>query len=52
MTRYPGEVATGAPDRVGFTRTLPRFLGPGDVSEVELDRGSPVIEPTAAQAAE
>jgi 2,4-diketo-3-deoxy-L-fuconate hydrolase len=52
MTLYSGEVATGTPDGVGFTCTPPRFLGPGDVAEVELDRGGTVVEPTAAQAAE
>jgi 2,4-diketo-3-deoxy-L-fuconate hydrolase len=52
MTLHPGEVSTGRPDGVGFTRTPPRFLGPGDVTEVELDRGSTVVEPTAPQAVE
>ena len=35
----PGDViATGTPEGVGFKRTPPRFLTPGDTVEVEIDR--------------
>ncbi len=34
----PGDViATGTPDGVGFKRTPPRFLKPGDIFQVEID---------------
>ncbi|MFD9719282.1 fumarylacetoacetate hydrolase family protein [Streptomyces sp. NPDC059076] len=37
-TLRPGDViATGTPAGVGFVRTPPRFLTPGDVVEVEID---------------
>jgi len=40
MTLNPGDlVATGTPEGVGFKRTPPRFLGPGDRVEVEIARG-------------
>jgi len=51
MTLYPGDVVTtGTPDGVGFKRTPPRFLGPGDVVEVEVDRVGAVANPIVAQA--
>ena len=38
MTLLPGSViATGTPDGVGFARTPPEFLKPGDVMETEVD---------------
>lgn len=39
VTLRPGDViATGTPDGVGYTRTPPVFLRPGDTVEVEIDR--------------
>lgn len=39
LTLEPGDViATGTPEGVGYVRTPPRFLRPGDVVEVEVDR--------------
>jgi 2-keto-4-pentenoate hydratase/2-oxohepta-3-ene-1,7-dioic acid hydratase in catechol pathway len=38
MTLLPGAViATGTPDGVGFARTPPEFLKPGDVMETEVE---------------
>jgi 2-keto-4-pentenoate hydratase/2-oxohepta-3-ene-1,7-dioic acid hydratase in catechol pathway len=38
MTLEPGDViATGTPSGVGFARTPPEFLKPGDVVECEVD---------------
>ncbi len=38
MTLLPGAIiATGTPDGVGFTRTPPEFLKPGDVMETEVE---------------
>jgi 2-keto-4-pentenoate hydratase/2-oxohepta-3-ene-1,7-dioic acid hydratase in catechol pathway len=38
-TLYPGDVIlTGTPGGVGFTRTPPEFLRPGDVVEAEIER--------------
>jgi 2-keto-4-pentenoate hydratase/2-oxohepta-3-ene-1,7-dioic acid hydratase in catechol pathway len=38
MTLMPGDViATGTPDGVGWTRTPPLFMLPGDVCEVEIE---------------
>jgi 2-keto-4-pentenoate hydratase/2-oxohepta-3-ene-1,7-dioic acid hydratase in catechol pathway len=38
MTLLPGNViATGTPDGVGFARTPPEFLKPGDVMETEVE---------------
>jgi 2-keto-4-pentenoate hydratase/2-oxohepta-3-ene-1,7-dioic acid hydratase in catechol pathway len=50
MTLRPGDViATGTPAGVGFRRNPPRFLTPGDVVEVALERvGSLVNEVVAA----
>jgi len=31
-------IATGTPDGVGFARTPPEFLEPGDVMETEVER--------------
>jgi 2-keto-4-pentenoate hydratase/2-oxohepta-3-ene-1,7-dioic acid hydratase in catechol pathway len=39
MTLLPGDVvATGTPSGVGFARTPPEFLRPGDVVECEVER--------------
>lgn len=39
MTLLPGNViATGTPDGVGFARTPPEFLKPGDLMETEVER--------------
>jgi 2-keto-4-pentenoate hydratase/2-oxohepta-3-ene-1,7-dioic acid hydratase in catechol pathway len=38
MTLLPGTlIATGTPDGVGFARTPPEFLRPGDVMETEVE---------------
>jgi 2-keto-4-pentenoate hydratase/2-oxohepta-3-ene-1,7-dioic acid hydratase in catechol pathway len=38
MTLLPGAmIATGTPDGVGFARTPPEFLSPGDVMETEVE---------------
>ncbi len=38
MTLLPGSIiATGTPDGVGFARTPPEFLHPGDVMETEVE---------------
>jgi 2-keto-4-pentenoate hydratase/2-oxohepta-3-ene-1,7-dioic acid hydratase in catechol pathway len=38
MSLLPGTIiATGTPEGVGFTRTPPEFLQPGDVMETEVD---------------
>jgi 2-keto-4-pentenoate hydratase/2-oxohepta-3-ene-1,7-dioic acid hydratase in catechol pathway len=38
MTLDPGDIiATGTPSGVGFARTPPEFLRPGDVVEVEIE---------------
>lgn len=39
MTLHPGDIiATGTPSGVGYSRTPPRFLHPGDVVTVEVER--------------
>ncbi len=46
MTLQPGDVvATGTPQGVGFKRTPPRYLGQGDVVEVEVERVGAVAHP-------
>jgi 2,4-didehydro-3-deoxy-L-rhamnonate hydrolase len=46
MTLQPGDlVATGTPSGVGYVRTPPRFLVPGDVVEVEIERVGAVSTP-------
>ena len=38
MTLLPGSIiATGTPDGVGFARTPPEFLQPGDLMETEVE---------------
>jgi 2-keto-4-pentenoate hydratase/2-oxohepta-3-ene-1,7-dioic acid hydratase in catechol pathway len=51
MTLEPGDViATGTPSGVGYARTPPRFLVPGDVVEVEIE-GVGVLRNTIADEA-
>ena len=46
MTLNPGDViATGTPDGVGFKHNPPRFLGPGDTVDVEVDRVGRISNP-------
>ena len=46
MTLRPGDIiATGTPQGVGFKRTPARYLGPGDVVEVEIERIETVTNP-------
>ncbi len=50
LTLEPGDVlVTGTPDGVGYVRTPPRFLTPGDVVEVEVERlgllRTPIVGP-------
>ncbi|HET7476868.1 MAG TPA: fumarylacetoacetate hydrolase family protein [Dermatophilaceae bacterium] len=46
MTLNPGDVVTtGTPQGVGFKLTPPRFLVPGDVVEVEVERVGAVANP-------
>ncbi|GAA2892625.1 fumarylacetoacetate hydrolase family protein [Pseudonocardia halophobica] len=50
LTLEPGDVLlTGTPEGVGYVRTPPRFLRPGDVVEVEVDRlgvlRTPIVGP-------
>lgn len=52
LTLNPGDViATGTPEGVGYVRTPPRLLTPGDVVEVEVERlgviRTPVVRRTA-----
>jgi 2,4-diketo-3-deoxy-L-fuconate hydrolase len=52
MTLDPGDVvATGTPQGVGFTRTPPRYLGPGDVVEARVDGVGAVANPIVATGA-
>jgi 2-keto-4-pentenoate hydratase/2-oxohepta-3-ene-1,7-dioic acid hydratase in catechol pathway len=38
MTLEPGDViATGTPSGVGYARTPPVFMRPGDISEIEIE---------------
>ena len=49
MTLNPGDVVTtGTPEGVGFKRTPPRYLGPGDMVEVEIERVGTVANPIVA----
>jgi 2-keto-4-pentenoate hydratase/2-oxohepta-3-ene-1,7-dioic acid hydratase in catechol pathway len=39
MTLLPGDIiATGTPSGVGFARTPPEYLQPGDVVESEIEQ--------------
>jgi 2,4-diketo-3-deoxy-L-fuconate hydrolase len=51
LTLNPGDVlATGTPDGVGYVRTPPWYLQPGDVVEVEVERlgtiRTPIVGPS------
>jgi 2-keto-4-pentenoate hydratase/2-oxohepta-3-ene-1,7-dioic acid hydratase in catechol pathway len=51
LTLEPGDViATGTPEGVGYVRTPPWFLQPGDVVEVEIDHlgvlRTPIVGPS------
>jgi len=57
MTLRPGTlIATGTPDGVGFARTPPEFLHPGDVMETEVERigllRNRIVDKSAGVAAE
>jgi 2-keto-4-pentenoate hydratase/2-oxohepta-3-ene-1,7-dioic acid hydratase in catechol pathway len=50
VTLEPGDViATGTPPGVGFARTPPVFLKPGDVVEVEVERLGVLSNPVTAE---
>lgn len=50
MTLEPGDViATGTPSGVGFARTPPRWLRPGDVVRVEIDRLGALENPVVTE---
>jgi acylpyruvate hydrolase len=50
MTLEPGDViATGTPGGVGFVRTPPRYLKPGDEVHVEIERLVSLINPVVAE---
>jgi 2-keto-4-pentenoate hydratase/2-oxohepta-3-ene-1,7-dioic acid hydratase in catechol pathway len=49
-TLAPGDmIFTGTPAGVGFTRTPPVFLRPGDLVEVEIERIGVLRNPVAAE---
>jgi 2-keto-4-pentenoate hydratase/2-oxohepta-3-ene-1,7-dioic acid hydratase in catechol pathway len=51
LTLEPGDVlATGTPEGVGFLRTPPRLLGPGDVVEVAIESIGTLRNPIVARA--
>lgn len=50
MTLEPGDViATGTPSGVGFTRTPPRYLRPGDIVRIEIERIGALENPVIAE---
>jgi len=52
MTLEPGDViATGTPPGVGYARTPPLFLKPGDVCEVEIEGVGRLRNPVVAEGA-
>lgn len=52
MTLEPGDViATGTPSGVGFTRTPPRYLRPGDIVRIEIERVGALENPVVAEQA-
>lgn len=44
-------ILTGTPEGVGFTRSPPVYLAPGDLVEVEIERIGKLVNPVAAAAA-
>lgn len=51
MTLLPGDViCTGTPAGVGMSQSPPRYLRPGDVVEVEIDRIGSLTNPVEAEA--
>jgi 2-keto-4-pentenoate hydratase/2-oxohepta-3-ene-1,7-dioic acid hydratase in catechol pathway len=49
MTLEPGDViSTGTPQGVGFARTPPEFLRPGDLLETEIEGIGVLRNPVAA----
>jgi 2,4-didehydro-3-deoxy-L-rhamnonate hydrolase len=49
ITLEPGDlIATGTPAGVGYTRTPPRFLAPGDEVSVEIERVGALTNPVRA----
>jgi 2-keto-4-pentenoate hydratase/2-oxohepta-3-ene-1,7-dioic acid hydratase in catechol pathway len=52
MTLEPGDIiATGTPSGVGFARTPPEFLKPGDIVECEIEGIGILRNPVVAQSA-
>jgi 2-keto-4-pentenoate hydratase/2-oxohepta-3-ene-1,7-dioic acid hydratase in catechol pathway len=52
MTLEPGDViATGTPAGVGYARTPPVFMRPGDRIEVEIERIGTLVNTVAPRAA-
>jgi len=52
-TLEPGDIiATGTPAGVGLARNPPRFLKPGDVVRVEIDRIGAIQNPVIAEPAD
>jgi 2-keto-4-pentenoate hydratase/2-oxohepta-3-ene-1,7-dioic acid hydratase in catechol pathway len=52
MTLVPGTVIlTGTPEGVGMGRTPPRYLRPGDVCEIEVERIGTLRNPVVAEEA-
>ncbi|PZO77533.1 MAG: 5-carboxymethyl-2-hydroxymuconate isomerase [Mesorhizobium amorphae] len=50
MTLSPGDVfVTGSPSGVGWTRTPPRFMKPGDVCEVDIENVGVLSNPVVGQ---
>ena len=51
LTLHPGDmIVTGTPEGVGYARTPPWFLVPGDVVEVEIERVGSVRNPIVSVA--
>ncbi|GAA1701678.1 hypothetical protein GCM10009792_22510 [Microcella alkalica] len=49
MTLNPGDViVTGTPDGVGYVRTPPVLLGPGDTVTIDIERIGTVTTPVVA----
>jgi len=49
MTLHPGDIiVTGTPDGVGYVRTPPALLGPGDTVTIDIERIGTVTTPVVA----